>query len=401
MPQVCLAAHARGGPRLLPPRERVRPQTASLWLGGVWMLALALLPVYVGKSGTIQPGHAVMAVAAVATLAGHAVKRDELWLAFCILDAVVVARCSWEGLVTWELQEMASASFFVFNSLVVLSLRAFVEREDGMRFICRGIVAALVVAVAGIFLLGVRESIGTNTRIAGTFNNPNQLGYFSTCISVLLAVAYFRGYLSPRLLCVGLLAGGFLAVVSLSKAAMVSTAIGVGFLALGFRRTSSGLFVGILALMATLALVMNSLESGMFEDIPAVQRLRLIGNDSDDSLEARGYGMLASDEPSVILFGRGHGEVIDTLGHEVHSTLGSVWVGYGAVGWLIFVGLLWIWSRSLHAHYGLLRTLAIVAPPLLFGLTHNGSRATIFWVLMAVAHARDATGTKLPDRRRA
>jgi hypothetical protein len=398
MPHVCLAAHPRG-PRLLPPRARVR--AASLWLGGLWMLALAMVPVYVGKSGGVQPGHAVMAVAALVTLAGHAVQRDQLWLAFCLLDAVIVARCSWEVLATGNFAELLPAAFFLFNAVIVLALRAFVEREDGMRLVCRGILAALVVAVAGIFVLGVRESIGTNTRIAGTFNNPNQLGYFSTCMGSLLAALYFRGQLSPRVLCCGLLATGFLAVVSLSKAAMVSFGIGVGFLVLGFRRSSSGLLVGILALLATLALATSSLESGMFDDVPFVQRLRLIGNDSDDTLEARGYGLVVSDEPSVILFGRGHGEVVDILGGEVHSTLGSVWVEYGAVGWLIFVGLLWAWARSLHARHGLLRTLAIVAPPLLYGVTHNGSRATMFWVLMAVSHAVHATAGRGPGGRRA
>jgi hypothetical protein len=342
-----------------------------------------------------------MAVAALVTLAGHAVQRDQLWLAFCLLDAVIVARCSWEVLATGNFAELLPAAFFLFNAVIVLALRAFVEREDGMRLVCRGILAALVVAVAGIFVLGVRESIGTNTRIAGTFNNPNQLGYFSTCMGSLLAALYFRGQLSPRVLCCGLLATGFLAVVSLSKAAMVSFGIGVGFLVLGFRRSSSGLLVGILALLATLALATSSLESGMFDDVPFVQRLRLIGNDSDDTLEARGYGLVVSDEPSVILFGRGHGEVVDILGGEVHSTLGSVWVEYGAVGWLIFVGLLWAWARSLHARHGLLRTLAIVAPPLLYGVTHNGSRATMFWVLMAVSHAVHATAGRGPGGRRA
>lgn len=385
MPQVCLTARSGGAPRVLAPRAR--PRAASLWLGGIWMLGLTLLPVYVGMSGGVQPGHAVLAVAAFATLASHAVKRDELWLAMCLLDAVVVTRCSWEVLATGDLGELTAASFFLFNTIVVLALRAFIERDDGMQFVGRGIVAALIVGVAGVFVFGVRESIGTNTRISGTFNNPNQLGYFSTCIGSLLAAAYFRGYLSMHGLCIGLLAGGFLATVSLSKAAMLSSAIGVGFLALGFRRSSLGLIVGSLALLATLILLMSSLESGMLDDVPVVQRLRLIGNDSDDSLEARGYGLMVSDEPLVILFGRGYGEVFDALGHEVHSTIGSIWVGYGAVGWLAFVGLLGVWCRSLHARHGLLRTLTVAAPPLLYGLTHNGSRATIFWVLMAVSHA--------------
>jgi hypothetical protein len=110
---------------------------------------------------------------------------------------------------------------------------------------------------------------------------------------------------------------------------MVSSAIGVGFLALGFRRSSSGLIVGGLALLATMILGMSSVENGTLDDVEAVRRLRLIGQDSDDSLEARGYGLVASDEPSVILFGRGYGEVYDALGHEVQLAPAHARVGHG------------------------------------------------------------------------
>lgn len=374
------------------------PRTSSWastgFVHAAWLVSMALLPVYVGGSGGVQPGHAVMAVAAVLTMATVPVRTDWLCLTACLLAGVVAARCLCEAAGTGDYGALMPAGYFVFNAIIALALRAYAESERDAQCVRKGIAVALFVAVCGLAVLGVREGAVRGERMAGTFNNPNQLGYFSTCASSILTLLYFRGSVGVTGLVTGMSVGGFLTALSLSKAALVANSIGIALWALALRRTSAWLLLGITALATFPICAMSIVENGSLDELPVVRRLRQIGHDSDDSLEMRGYGLLVSDDPGIILFGRGSEDVLHILGHEVHSSIGSIWVGYGAVGGILFVSLLAGWCRTLGARYGMLAALAIALPPLVYGLTHNGTRATIFWVLVAVSQTRENVGRK-------
>lgn len=365
---------------------RVPSLALSCLLKNAWVVSLMLLPVYVGVSGGVQPGHAAIAITAASTLTVLSARADALFLTLLLLDGVVTTRCLWEMLTTGDISALIQAGYVCFNSVVALALRSFAEQEGGMQCVRRGITLALVITIGGVVWLGIREGGAVDSRIAGTFNNPNQLGYFSTCACSALMLLYFRGSVGFTGLILGVMTCGMLTALSLSKAALVANAAGIAFGVAGLRR-SWGLLLLWLMLISIPPITMGLIVSGALDDIQVVRRLRLIGSDSDDSLEARGYGLLVSDHPGIILFGRNSSDVLDELGHEVHSSIGSIWVCYGAVGGVVFLALLYVWWRTLCTRYGLLAALAIAAPPLLYGLTHNGTRATIFWVLLAVSQA--------------
>jgi len=373
---------------------------APVVLGTMWCVAIALLPLYVGESGSVQPSHALMAIAALATLVRYAPRADRLFLLMAAFSIVVMGRCLHECLVTGDLREMLPGLFLLFNAVALVTLRGFLEQGHGMPFVRAGILGALTVAIAGLAILDVREAAGTGSRVAGTFNNPNQLGYCSTCLLSLLHVLFLRGWLSRRNTALGVVATTFLTIVSLSKAALVANAVGIASTPIVFRRASLWATVGLLGLTILPVTIVGMLEHGSFDDVPVVQRLKRIGQDADDSAEARGYGLMASSDPWIILFGRGSTEVLDELGHEVHSSVGSVWVSFGAIGGLLFIAVMWEWCRTLLARYGALATIAVAAPPLLYGLTHNGTRATLVWVLIATSLAGKAADlANIPGRR--
>jgi hypothetical protein len=106
-------------------------------------------------------------------------------------------------------------------------------------------------------------------------------------------------------------------------------------------------------------------------------------SESDSSLESRGYFILLEGNAFNALFGMGGAEVERVLGHEVHSTLASVASIFGFVGLRLFVGVLSIWASRIYRHFGFIGLVCIVGAPMLYGITHNGTRFVVFWVLFA------------------
>ena len=75
----------------------------------------------------------------------------------------------------------------------------------------------------------------------------------------------------------------------------------------------------------------------------------------------------------------------EIVGHEVHSTLGAVLNTYGIIGFTLFGSVIVIWAKRLWKAYGLIGFVCLFVPTMLYGLTHNGTRFTFFWVLFAAS----------------
>ena len=58
---------------------------------------------------------------------------------------------------------------------------------------------------------------------------------------------------------------------------------------------------------------------------------------------------------------------------------------YGLIGFLIFFTLIFIWILDINKTYGLRGVICVCAPSLLYGLTHNGIRFSMFWILFAIS----------------
>lgn len=126
-------------------------------------------------------------------------------------------------------------------------------------------------------------------------------------------------------------------------------------------------------------------DSGSLDDFKFVQRIQDIGSQDDDSLSERCYFILSEIDAPTFVFGRGSEAVKEIVGHEVHSTVASYFACYGYVVGLGFIFFLLLWARHLVRHDGLLGALLVFAPPMMYGITHNGSRFTVFWILIAAS----------------
>ena len=81
------------------------------------------------------------------------------------------------------------------------------------------------------------------------------------------------------------------------------------------------------------------------------------------------------------MFGAGEGANYRFVGHggEFHSTIGVVQLSYGMIGTLMFILLICI---SLKTHN--FKWWFIIASILTYGLSHNGSRNSMFWILLVL-----------------
>jgi hypothetical protein len=78
-------------------------------------------------------------------------------------------------------------------------------------------------------------------------------------------------------------------------------------------------------------------------------------------------------------------QILEIVGHEVHSTFGSVLNSYGFVGFLLFLSAIGAWMWQIYRAYGVTGVACMVGPALIYGISHNGIRFTIFWLLFATS----------------
>jgi len=258
--------------------------------------------------------------------------------------------------------------FYLYNLAIFLMFLHFTGKYQD-RFL-KWVALSLLISVLSMVILSLAmPSLGGHRRMI-TFNNPNQLAYwtllsaciFAACahrvkIHYLLSVAFYLGIL-------------YLSFLSLSKAAMAAT---VALLVTVFWKKPQILFVAI----ACSVLVLFTVQDGAILD-NLYQRVSHIQN--DDDLIKRGYDRLWT-YPEYLIFGSGEGafERFSSLRtKEFHSTMGTILFSYGIVGlaaFLLFIFRTWRAVRLFH--------FCLFIPPFLYGVAHQGLRFSLLWILFA------------------
>lgn len=275
----------------------------------------------------------------------------------------------WSAL-TSELTMLIMPTFYFFNTILIFSIITFhaMARKKASRILMIGIVLSLV--VQSILSLAIVGSGGLG-RISLFFNNPNQLGYWG--LLTVSAFCVLSRTVSVRIIwhLIIFALGFYLIALSLSKAAIVS--LGLLF-ALHF---SKKWWHFILATICGVILLLVLHDQPIFQDL--VGRLSNIGEQRDDSFTGRGYARIW-DHPEYLLFGAGEYGLSRFPGatNELHSTLGTLLFSYGVIGSFLFSILL----LRLLSCAGVTNFLYL-APAFAYGLTHQGLRFSLLWVLFA------------------
>lgn len=345
-------------------------------------LAIALFPFYIFPSGGIQPSHLAFLFLSFVAIHRYGIPKQGWMLLLVFLAAYSFLIEAIAGTIAGNPRHLINSAYFLFNYLLVVGVYQVVLRH-GASTLKAGVLAATTFAVISVHLSGVDlREMGEGGRPTGTFNNPNQLGFFSVCILSLSYLLYLEKQISfPTML--GLLAASiFLAIASLSKAAMLAN---FAVLAFALRPGKGKTGVALWAALAIVGIggVIYLLATGYFDQFLFYNRIANMAQEQDSSLVERGYIAFLEGNILQIIFGMGSPEVHRIVGHEVHSTFASVWNVYGIFGFVPVLLIFVIWGQTLNRTYGLAGTIALMGPAILYGITHNGIRFSIFWLLLA------------------
>jgi hypothetical protein len=376
-----------------------RASTASLlpFLGlGAYLLTSIF---YIFPSGTPQPADFLLLLTIITTLLvvwRRAPNEPVLYISLALFSGwIVLVNAIW-FFISPDFLFLKKTSFYLFNMLVLLFV-VTAGYHDFQRLkvvVWWSCVIALMAQV--LYLEFVFHGLGK--RATGTFNNPNQLGYWALLLMASLAVVKERAPLRALdILALG--AGFYVLMLSLSKAASISGMVLI-LLVIAFCRLqrASGL---VLSVLLVLGLMFQIASGGLVEQFRSFEavtnlehRLSGLGQQEDDSLLHRGYIRLIQ-HPQYLAFGAGEGgferlsQDAKKQGKELHSTLGTILMSYGLIGLGLFaMMMLVIFGRAPLA------SIAYLVPVMMYSITHVGIRFSEFWVFLGLVYAQSRFGSQ-------
>ena len=361
----------------------------------IWFCFLVASPFYVFPSGNPQPGDGIFLILAALSFSGFAItiyNYQNLYLACALFMAVVtLVNLSW-WTVYYELRFLMSTIFYVYNLLVLITVASlFSNLPDQLARLTRyGILVCLFIELFFVLFVGSTH----NSRAIGTFNNPNQLGYWALISCSVWLVTKRHEAIGA----IDILAGAlfvFLVLESLSKAALVGVAMLIIF-ALYFQSVkgthalASFVFLIVAVIIASFTPFFQNAMLDFFNNFftegfgsELIQRFEGVEEEREKDLAHRGYDRIF-EYPEHLILGSGEGAyhrftITMTKDIEFHSIWGTIVYGYGIAGTFTFFGLLYVVFRR-----ALIRHFFYFLPMAAYGITHQGLRFSMLWIFFGV-----------------
>lgn len=363
---------------------KVEKKSGSLSL--LLFFAISLMPVYVFPSGGVQPAHLLAFIFAIIFSVKNGLRLESWSLLLLILTFYILIVEGVYIILGSPPRALITFFFFFFSFIISQALFTYVER-CGLRTVILGTIVATITGVIAATYSGIDLSgLNGGGRQTGTFNNPNQLGFFSVCLLSMTYLAYMTDNI--RFMTSILLFGSalLLSILSLSKAAMIANAL-IIFIAMRPKLSLSTIPLWLVSVLTILLALDRQYKAGNLDTFLFIRRVQGIAYENDSSLESRGYFAFLDGDLFEIFLGHGSFKISEIIGHEVHSTIGSIINNYGFIGGFIFMAILMIWALRIFSAFGVSGLVSITAPSMLYGITHNGTRFMFFWVLFATSLA--------------
>lgn len=278
---------------------------------------------------------------------------------------------------------LLSSFFYLYNFTAVIIILSLYKTYK--KIIIKTTYYAILISVIIQTILYFTGGGFTGGRMTVSFNNPNQLGYFALISASILIFTSNKIKVDTKWFFVGIICLFVLVFASLSKAAILSF-IGLIFFFLLARtenkKLKRNMIYSVILMVLAVGVIYNTTpiiqENHLINSVQ--NRIKAIGSDSDDSPQGRGYDRI-SEYPQFWIFGAGEGQYSRFKNQriEFHSTLGNIQVSYGIFGSLLFLSLLFIALKK--DNY---KSWYILLFIMMYGLTHNGIRNSMLWILLAL-----------------
>jgi len=276
-----------------------------------------------------------------------------------------------------DFKTIVSPFYFLFNFIVMyMTARLYVfNRQKFINYVFN----VLFYSVILLFLIdffnleSLFHSGKSFYRKVLTFNNPNQLGYWTlstATIFFILRTQIARSKTNNLKFFISIVMLIYLSMISLSKASSIAILI---LLILNSLKSYKFVVLVIIAGYLFYLPLVNSEQDNFVKRFD--KRLNDVGDANDDNLEGRGY-LRIFKYPNYIFFGAGEGatEVRFNTPMEMHSSFGTILFSYGIIGLFIFSLFLFYVFK-----YNPSKFLTILTPILLYSVAHMGLRFTFFW----------------------
>lgn len=360
-------------------------------LGRIVLVALLLSPLYLWRSGYPQLSGMVlfcgMIVMVVQFMFSTRIRLDSAYVLVLGLGLLTTIINLVYYLFYYDPRLFFSSLYYIYNALAfILVAHLFARAPDyAAKIVYTYIVFALTLEMACALFFPQYSGY----RFVGTFNNPNQLGFWAlfTCCTLVMLKIHGKFTWLDYLLIAAMM---YLQSLSLSKAGLVCSILFL--MALPFSpvmgkasRVLVGVFSALLIIFAVFSFSAVKEKAGAMEAISrSLDRLENIGHEGDDNARARGYYRLL-EYPQYLVLGAGEGAYFrfHDMGkpEEIHSSLGNILFSYGLIGAGFFMLFFYSVARQTHRYF-----LVLLFLVLLNGVTHQNIRFTHMWIFVGTAY---------------
>lgn len=357
----------------------------------LYCIAIFLKQFYILPSGSLQICDLFFCLAFLSCLFLQGIslyKRDlplAVFVAFaCLINIFYFALTDFS-----HIDFLESSLFLFYNLMIVFLFRSSFDNPNSLLAIGKTFKICIILQLA-IFFLGVGRWYSSN-RYEGTFNNPNQYGFFLITIMYMNFNIDYAFQNRLKYLWVGLAA--FLVVLSFSLANTLCVIVLIGFILLMkmYERLSKSVFIGLFVCGAVLVcsvvggVIMNGQTLIRLFDSSSIayEALDTINQYSASFLETWGAdrnmeALINFPVGLIIGIGGGYPERFGGQG-ELHSAIFQLLFYYGLIPYSLLV--LWVWKNLKRTKYYLVPSFIGLMVYSLFGVAY---RQPTFWMLIAM-----------------
>lgn len=362
-------------------------------------LYLLLKPFYIFKSGGIQPSDLFLVLALLLLLISK--KRNEIRrvlssnLKYIIFIICVVLINSIYYIIYNNSRFVLSTLYYIFIFIGIL-LFSFVFNEKGRKKIVSKILKIDIIMQLIIYFLGFGR-IYVGTRYMGTFNDPNQFGYFIfICYMFIYLISLDTKETKGNIFFL------LISIFLIFKCASTGMLLGITvFLILQIidilrkifyfiNKNKVKIFVTIIFFVPIFLIILLINNNNNFINIKnsfmmsrVMEKFSRVDNTNESNMslyEERGYDKFVY-YPQYILYGSGEGEynrfVKARHQGEIHATFPSILFYYGIFPFIILLS--WIYDKIRKANIKVLIPLFAL---FIESFTLLNQRQVLFWVLI-------------------